>query len=243
MIRIDDREARTHPQFVEYLKNELGSDSVVIERMEFGDFGFTGNIDEEPKKILVERASVSDFLGKIASDRLAFQMTGMMQSCDIPILLIEGNITPDKSGKVSTFRSSRNGGYSYNMVSDLIHALQASGILVVTSYNTQYTGRRVLGIYRHWNKDKHDLLRPQTVVGNQRIRLGAPIDSRTKFIMGIPGVGETRALSAIKHFGSAVAVITASEESLASIEGWGKATAKKVYEFLNEEIFKDGDRN
>jgi len=58
------------------------------------------------------------------------------------------------------------------------------------------------------------------------------IRAKINTLIGIPGVGEYRAIKLLDHFGSFRAIVEADEKEIAKVEGLGLKTAKKIKETL-----------
>jgi hypothetical protein len=91
-------------------------------------------------------------------------------------------------------------------------------------------------LYKWWNKpfadhDSHLLvenkvLTPSLMCPSQEVK------DKLAFAYKLPGLGLTRAMSAIKHFPSIYDMIIASEEEWLKVEGIGKTTARAIVSFV-----------
>lgn len=234
---IDDREARMHGQIVTAL--ELEGIPCVIERSDFGDYWFTGAINTRlgrSPRIAIELSTVSDVVGKLNNDRLAFQLSNMLLQFDVAILMISSLIQVSSEGYVVLPRMPK--ACSYDRLMDVLAAAQAHGVILINCAGTENVPKRLAHLVRYYSKDEgdHKYFRPQNVNREVTIPIGPEIDKRIQALMALPGIGEQRAVDALKTFGSVRNVMLASESGLREIPGWGELTARKVYTFLAKQI-------
>lgn len=233
-LTIDDREPLNHPLIVNDLNRALPG-LTEIQRLEFGDYAFTGNhhVDGQKITIGIEICTISDLIEKVNSGRLAFQLGNMLKIYDVSYLFVESTPTADRDGYVKI-----PGGIqacTFDRLTYILNGAQAHGVRVVYGRGREYAGEHLATIYRYWQRDpeSHKFFRPVPVQRSEfKIPLGESIDMRIITLMSIPGIGEDRARAAILHFGSLIAVLLAGETELAKVPGWGKVTARKAWQYI-----------
>lgn len=236
---IDDREARMHGQIVQEL--ELEGIPCVIERSDFGDYVFTGahntKLGRSPR-IAIELSSVSDVVGKLNNDRLAFQLSNMLLQYDVAILMVTSIPQVSSEGYVVLPRMPK--ACTYDRLIDVLAGAQAHGVIVLYCASNDTIAKRLAHVVRYYAKSEgdHKYFRPQNINREVTIPIGPEIDKRIQALMGLPGIGEQRAVDALKVFGSVRNVMLASEKGLREIPGWGELTAKKVYNFISKQIME-----
>lgn len=67
---------------------------------------------------------------------------------------------------------------------------------------------------------------------HRKLRSGAAISST---LQSLPGIGEEKAKSLLKHFGSVKKLREASVDEIAEVNGFGPASAKKLFDLINSE--------
>lgn len=213
-----------------------------VARLEFGDFAFTGcyvaKVDRNVS-VGIEWATVSDLVGKLNNDRLAFQLSNMLLRYDVSVLLIGGQIQCDKDGWVILPRMAK--ACTYERLMDVLGAAQAHGVIVQYAANINDVPARVLQIVKYWSKDEnsHKYFRNRDAKREVVLPVGEEIDKRVANLMTLPGVGEERAKDALKLYGSLRNIYMAGVSGLCLIPGWSKITATKVEQFLNDPILSN----
>jgi ERCC4-type nuclease len=237
VLTIDDREARQHPGIRHELQSASGF-GIVTQRIEFGDYRWEGHPDIGAPTVAVELSTVSDVLGKISSDRLPFQLSGMIERYAVPILLIVGPIIPTRDGFVTVHGAPPS--ISFDRLWSVLFAAQSHGVIVQQCRDKADISNRLIQMVNYYTKDPtyHKYFRPRGLVREAIIPLGAPIEAQVNALMAWPGIGEDRARAALAMYGSVQVVACMPPESLAKIPGWGPRTAQKVHTFLIE-TFKE----
>ncbi len=234
---VDDREHRIHTPIIDAL--ELAGVPVQVQRMDFGDYAFTGSYNtrlDRPATVGIELSNVSDVVGKLNNDRLAFQLSGMLITYDISILMITSPIQISNDGYVILPRMPK--ACEYSRLMDVLGAAQAHGVIVTYCAGSEDAPARLLQTIRYWYKDEgtHKYFRPRDAIREVTMPVGEAVDKRVSTLMTLPGIGEQRAVDALKTFGSVYNIVIAPEAALAQIPGWGVLTAKKVSAFLRDPI-------
>jgi len=234
---IDDREYRVHTPVASEL--ELAGVPVEVKRMDFGDYAFTGCHNsklDRPVTVGIELSTVSDVVGKLNNDRLAYQLSGMLITYDVTILMITSPIQVSNDGYVILPRMPK--ACSFDRLMDVLGGAQAHGVIVTYCAGSSNAPERLLQTIRYWTKEEgtHKYFRPGAAMRDVVIPVGEAVDSRVKALMALPDIGEQRAIDALKKFGSVYNVVVSPDNALMQIPGWGVVTAKKVAHFLREPI-------
>jgi ERCC4-type nuclease len=230
------REEEVHHKAL--LKELALTGEVEIVPLKFGDYLFYGSaINGIPPTICIEHGTLANITNKMQTGELAYQISGMLESYDINVLLIEGRPTQDNDGYVKIYGASRTG-MKWERFHEILRAAQGHGVRVDYSTGPKESARAIRSWYQWFTKpvEEHKFFRPQKTRPQLSVPIGPALDNRLVFLMGIPGVGEARALEALKQYGSALILLTRTEKELATIPLWGKKTAKAVREFLDESV-------
>src|SRR5438445_8051062 len=102
MLTVDSRECRTNPYAYDTLLKLLGN-AVEVEMMEAGDYAST----DPPLTIGIESKSFNDLVGSMASNRLDKQLAGLVDTYDVPVLLVNG-MPGARGGKLPLFGAKRS---------------------------------------------------------------------------------------------------------------------------------------
>ena len=68
----------------------------------------------------------------------------------------------------------------------------------------------------------------------QRVLRGGA--KRGSLLLEVPGIGEKRKIALLRHFGSLAALKKATRQELAAVKGLDRATAERLYSFLQEDV-------
>ena len=244
-IIVDSREARQHPVALRELKiYAAGSEfkpKIETKMIQFGDYVFHGRqLDRLGRRpsIAIECATIADLCGKINSGRLAYQLSNMLLTYDINILMIQGTLSSDPKGYV-VIRGAAQARTQFARVWDVLFAAQSHGVIVEFIQDQKHTADRVVRNFNYWNRpyDSHTYFRPQQLANNEAIiPLGEALDQRVQFLMGLPSVGEDRARKLLVEFGSVFNVLVAAASTdgnqLKRVKGIGSKLAYDINAFL-----------
>jgi ERCC4-type nuclease len=234
LVMIDHQEARQHPTLKVGFQTELGPENVIVfDNLPFADFLFYGAPAEGIiPSIGIEVMPLANFLEKIDSRQLSFQVSGMVSRYHIRWLLIEGQMRPDKDGRIINGGGPRS--HDFSRARAILRSAQALGCCVDFTLNRADTLKWLLETYRFYQKDPsdHDFFRPQRTAPSLALPLGDPIEEQILAVMHCYGIGEDKARAALAHAGSLLALSLLGEKQLQEIPGWGPTTARRWKVFL-----------
>ena len=198
----DDREAGS--DVVQALTGMEGV-RVRMERLKTGDYFVDG-------RCLFERKTVADFASSIIDGRLFAQAQRLVQSQLPCALLLEGT---SRDLEATGMRREALQGAVISI--SLIYQIP-----LLRSLNSQETARLMIYAANQLRRDVADAIplarrRPKRRL---RIQLG--------LLQALPGIGPARAKDLLQHFGSVVAILTASCQELEEVKGVGEETARKI---------------
>jgi len=207
-IVVDDREVRCG--ILEML-NDMASVSVAVSRLTCGDY-------EVGEHLLFERKTLTDLAISVKDGRIFRQGCRLAQTDRRGIIILEGT-----SSDLATSGMRREA-----LQGALITLTVFLGIPLLRSRNLRetvqlmfYTARQSRTIARG-GLPRHGM-RPH---GKRRTQL--------HILQGLPGIGPERAQRLLETFGSVEAVLTASKEELASINGIGAHTVESIHWAVHE---------
>ena len=166
--------------------------------------------------VAVERKTASDFVASILDRRLFGQTTRMKVLFPRAVLIIEGDLTQVPH---SIDMEAIRGALAFLIVREGITVLQLS--------DSTETAAMLRIMARHAQE-----------------RMGQPVSLREPrpqieelyaayLVEGLPGVGPRRARMLLAHFGSPAAIMCASAEALAQVQGIGKKSAQRIWQAIN----------
>jgi len=165
--------------------------------------------------VAVERKEALDLIASILDRRLFEQVGKMLGEHDRAIVLVEGD--PYKTGRDVAVEAIDGA---------LAWLACLSGVHVMYSPSLAVTPRL---LWRMAVQLRHGLGYEIPLRGNKPKQPWA----QAQFIVeGLPGVGPTTARALVAHFGSARAVLCASEEDLRAVKGVGPKTAASIVQAL-----------
>ncbi|MFZ7125480.1 MAG: ERCC4 domain-containing protein [Desulfobacterales bacterium] len=214
-IIMDDRE-RSIAVFREL--TAMDGISIDIRRLAIGDYLIDG-------RLLCERKTLQDFAASVVDGRLFRQMTRLTTSPLKGMLILEG-----------TSRDLNNTGLRREALQGaLITICVIMGIPVLRSMNPGETARLLVFAARQ----------SMLAISGGLPRAGYRPKGRRKqqlyILQGLPGVGPTRAARLLDQFGSVNGIFNASVEALASVDGIGGDTARKIKWAVSESVLPYGD--
>lgn len=205
---VDSRESTSG--LIELL-TERGAE-VVMEELDCADYILA-------EGIAVERKTAEDFAGSIMDRRLFVQIGMLKDAYERVYIVVEGDPF-DTQSAISP--DAIIGAMSYISVIERIP--------VISTGNALHTAEMLLTMQRHAIEG----------LGYEvPLRASKPKTRETQaqfLIEGLPSVGPTAAKKLLKHFGSAIAVFSATPEQLKKIPGVGPKTIQTIREVLEYKI-------
>lgn len=233
-ITVDDRESRTHPRTSTVLRAKT---KITVARLHFADYAFIAKPIGELQRptVGIEMCTLDDFLGKMGkSRRFKFQTTGMIERYDVRIWMVQGLMIPDAKGYVKTF--GRESGMYYSAAMSLIFAAEMRGVKFEFYSNQKSLDAQLLQHYLYLQKDpsEHSAFRPTTPKNIPTMPLDAALAPHIETLMSYPGVGEDKAIAALKKFGSIQMLHIVPPEKLLEIPLWGKVVTDAFHRHITE---------
>jgi Fanconi anemia group M protein len=205
---VDSRESTSG--LIELLR-ERGAE-VVLEELECADYILADGF-------AVERKTAEDFAGSIIDRRLFAQIAMLKDAYERVYIVVEGDPFDTQSAIAP---EAIIGAMSYLSVIERIP--------VISTGNALHTAEMLLTMQRHAIEG----------LGYEvPLRASKPKTRETQaqfLIEGLPSVGPTAAKKLLKHFGSAIAVFSATPEQLKKIPGVGPKTIQTIREVLEYKI-------
>jgi ERCC4-type nuclease len=228
VIQVDTREPKT-------LRN-LFRKEAEVKQLAYGDFAFSGNDEDGPVFVGIERKTWTDLVTSLTSGRLiSHQIPGLCNTYNHRYLLIEGMWKNERKTGLLMVKNGRGYRYvgmdRYWMSKDVFGWINTlcikGGLNLVMSNNIYATAAIVTALHTWWAKPYSS---HKGLDGFKRME-GTGMVKPTLFrrvAAELPGVGWDRSQKAVRHFGSVLEMMQATEDDWASIEGIGPKTAAKV---------------
>jgi ERCC4-type nuclease len=202
-IAVDDRE-RAGGKVLAAL---TARDDVTVEiaRLEVGDY-------RVERRVIVERKTAADFAASLIDGRLFQQAAALALAPERAVLVLEGR---DQDWRDTGVRREALQGA-------LITIGVFFGVAVLQSDDSEDTARLLVYLGRQAQRAAQGgLPRPGYRPKGKRAR-------QLFLLQGLPGVGPARAARLLERFGSVQAVVTASADDLATVDGIGQKTAARM---------------
>lgn len=234
MITIDSRKGSA--EFIKLIPNSS------LATLEYADFAFFGRgPDAMPWYIGIERKTISDFLGSMATGRFTgHQLPGLLASYNVVYLIIEGlvryeltnGLTKQRRGSAWCTIEHGNRRYGANEVLGYQNTLSLkTGVITWRSMSKRETAQHVISLYNWWNKKDYDA--HHSHLGKRGTTVSLTKQSLLRRIASeLPTIGWSKSRAVEDHFSSVQAMVNATVEQWEQIEGIGKTIAKKVVESL-----------
>ena len=184
---------------------------VGVKRLRTGDYLVEG-------KAVIERKRVPDFLESLRAGRLFAQASRLAALSIRPFLLLEGR--PAEWQGAGVTREGIQGA--------LVALAVGFGIPVLRSADEAESASLILYTARQLQAPARATIRRT----GRRTRGKRAL--QVFLLTGLPGVGAARAKGLLDRFGSVEAVVCASEQALAEVEGIGKRTAQRIHWAVHE---------
>jgi ERCC4-type nuclease len=199
----------------------LGFD-VVIEALPCGD------ILCAEAGVLIERKSVTDLLGSIASKRLMTQLdTMLLQEADHKILLIEGVLARDwAKGQVKLYQGKwwRPTKWHPASINNLLWSYMKKGIKVIYSNSVFDSCNSIGALVRHELKEEH-----RVFDGIFKEKCETDAEIRLRVISSLPHISTTIGTAILEHYQNDVfAAFNDLDNWADKIDGVGKKTVDDI---------------
>ena len=228
-ISVDDREPNARSFQSGLVRRHIPSK---VERLLLGDFRWSLNKldDDTLLRVVVERKTIQDLLNSVADGRLARFVDSPYNPDELRILLLERS---DRKLLKAGFKWKETG------VDNVLLECQMRGVPVVSCQEGQVVDR-IASLWKWTMQPQHrTAVKPKLAsISNGYIDEDKKRAVRT--IMGLPGWGEVKALSALREFGTVSAVLDAirsrDTRRFRSVPGVGKTLVNTSADFLEREI-------
>ena len=182
MLVIDEREARSNSIARRGLLARLGDD-VVVEPLLSGDFAST----DTPLTLGIEHKSISDFVHSLSSNRLDAQLSQLLDTYDVPVLLVDELPAPNPSGRITIYGSRHQVSYAWVVGSIFGWALR--GVIPILVRAPSAVAPAVAALYGVVGKAEHrERFEPRRLLNNLR-----PLSLTERILLQLPGIGPDRA--------------------------------------------------
>ena len=175
--------------------------------------------------LAVERKTGDDFASSIIDRRLFAQVAALKEAYARPIILLEGAWPPTRT---RMHPNALRGALSYLVAIEGISVLRAS--------DAEDSALLLVQLARHAQRGLRS--EPSLVAKPTASRLA---ERQERVVAALPEVGPTLARQLLAHFGSAAAVLAASETALRRVAGIGPARAAAIRGTLDAAYEPDGD--
>ena len=233
-ITVDSREKLPSPDARVQELARIGVQAK-IDLLPVGDYQWVACDETTTNFVVVERKTIPDFLGSIGDGRISrfIEETGGATGTPnlMRCLLLEGD--------QFVYANYGHRNWTPEQVDDALVSIQQFGVVVVRSASSLQTAKRLAALY-HWTGSEH---RSMTAIARPDLTgayIGGQVRDAVRFLMGMPGWGEKRAVEAIKEFKSAEAVIDAVRgreyKRFKNVRGVSKGLVDQAANFLAEEV-------
>lgn len=171
------------------------------------------------QRIGVERKTVDDFLNSLLEGKIFQQVKNLRQTFSRPILIIEGEnlLTKRNINHASLFGS-------------LSSIMIDFGVSIMSTKTPQETADFLIALAR---REQRDSTKPVPIRGEKWA--SSPTEQQQFLIEGLPNISAVLAKRLLDHFGSIRAIINASAEDLAEVQGIGPRTAQELHTLFSRE--------
>ncbi len=169
--------------------------------------------------VAIERKTAEDFLNSVVDGRLFSQLDKLVYYYDIPVLIIEGNIS-DALKNREIHENVIRGVLSKIAITYHVPVLWSKDIGDTVRY-VYFISKRLL------EEDKNDaykIVKKSSSLKEQQLQL----------ISSIPYINKTLGERLLKRFKTIKNIANATEERLKEVEGIGDKKARKIYELFNK---------
>ncbi len=181
--------------------------------------------------LMIERKTGDDLLNSLRDGRLLEQVSRLVENrinqqlrgerqTYWPYLVITGPLAPDHNGKTYTGRET---GWAWNAVQGALLTVQEMGCYIVHCPSDTEYGNTIRMLGNRDRKEVIDIL-PQ--------KEALPVDTKSVFLMGLPGIGLERARQILEWSGGNLAHALIGLTDLEIKSPVGEITRQKIRVFL-----------
>jgi Fanconi anemia group M protein len=222
-VFVDNREIST----IGLLKRVSGCEVV---RLPVGDLLIVGDAGA----LVVERKTVSDFVGSVRSSRLWDQLLRLMKAEEIlgyevrrRLLVIHGGFW--EYTNVSLVDEGRFWGSVFGALLEVLFVYDTPVTVCESDYAFEVFLRILLDRER---EGRHDVL-PKARWYRKPVS-GLPVKDVKHYLLDtIPMIGEVQAKNLLDHYGSIVNIAKSTKNELKRVNGIGEKRAEKIYEIFH----------
>jgi Fanconi anemia group M protein len=175
-------------------------------------------------RLAVERKTRDDFEQSIIDGRLFTQLPLLVENYDRVVIIVEGK----RSDRRRVKKASLMGAYA--------SIIARYGASLLFTKDMLRTARVVFHFAKHEQVAKKQ---PMRIYAKKRTL--TPSQTSRSIVETLPMIGPKLAKALLNHFGSAEAVLQATERELAEVPGMGKKKAKAIRDILSFEYDEDDD--
>lgn len=217
MLIIDEKEARSNSIARRGLLAILGKDCMV-DPLVSGDFASV----DTPLTLGIEHKSLSDLVSSMSSNRLDEQLSRLLDTYDVAVLLVDEMPAPNPRGRITIYGSRHQVSYAWVMGSLMGWALR--GVVPMMVRSPSAVAPTVAALYGVVAKEEHrDHFEPRRLLNNLR-----PLSLMERILMQMPGVGADRAAKIAASIPCPAAADSLTEKDWQKLVG--PLTGKKCYE-------------
>lgn len=192
-----------------------GKCSVVEKPLPVGDYQLS-------PRVAAERKTVHDFIASIMDGRLFRQLLDLKSEFEVPVLIIEGENLFSSDG----IHPNALRGALASVITDI-------GAYVIWTRNPGETAEMLYALAKREQVKENSNV---SVRGKRRFRSE---NQQQEFLLaGLPKISTAKAKALLKHFGTPLRVLSASEAELMQVKGIGKTLAKSIRSLLDKKYEK-----
>jgi ERCC4-type nuclease len=178
---MDAREARTNVGALTSLRKLIGG-SLEVEMLESGDFAST----DTPLTLGIEHKTFGDLVGSMSSNRLDKQLSLLVDSYDVPVLLVD-DVPAARGGKLAIYGARRS--VSLNWVMGSVFGWALRGVIPLMVRTPAMVGPTVASLYATVSKGEHrSTYEPVKLLDNLH-----EMTLTERVAVQLPGIGPERA--------------------------------------------------
>lgn len=236
------------------LREALQSLNPEVREMETGDYAW---VADDGKRVGVESKTVTDLISSFASGRLTDQISRMIATYDVPLLLVVGHIDrlSDKHVAassnvdmrvqasslrlpfISLNRSSIKINVWHSALQNFLLSAQTAGLFIDfvsgEMARAELESARLTELIAYFDKPEHTSIK--------RNKLHVPFSKHPRqaeldVLRALPGISDVIAERLLTHFGTVAAVVAADAMALGEVCGVGPGKAERVWSMLRGNV-------